>query len=386
MIKLLVKKFITNYQNVSDTKVREKYGVLGGILGIICNFILFILKLTVGTIMNSIGIISDAFNNLSDTASSLIVILGTKLSNMRPDEEHPFGHGRIEYISSLIVSFIIMLVGFELFKSSVSKIFSPQPVAFSLPLVIILGASVFVKLWMASYNRWLSGQISSGVLRAAAADSLIDAISTSIVIISIIVGRFVNFPLDAIMGAIFSLLVIYSGFGIAKDTVDVLLGTAPDMETVDKITEKIVGAEGIVGVHDLIVHDYGPGRKMASVHAEVPDNANIVKIHELIDRLEQEISRELGVHTVIHMDPITTGCETTDRVKADVLEIIKSIDESMGMHDFRMTDGENNINLIFDLELPFALQKDKDKILSDIKEKLLEKDSRYAAVITVDSK
>lgn len=386
MIKLLVKKFITNYQNVSDTKVREKYGVLGGILGIICNFILFILKLTVGTLMNSIGIISDAFNNLSDTASSLIVILGTKLSNMRPDEEHPFGHGRIEYISSLIVSFIIMLVGFELFKSSVSKIFSPQPVAFSLPLVIILGASVFVKLWMASYNRWLSGQISSGVLRAAAADSLIDAISTSIVIISIIVGRFVNFPLDAIMGAIFSLLVIYSGFGIAKDTVDVLLGTAPDMETVDKITEKIVGAEGIVGVHDLIVHDYGPGRKMASVHAEVPDNANIVKIHELIDRLEQEISRELGVHTVIHMDPITTGCETTDRVKADVLEIIKSIDESMGMHDFRMTDGENNINLIFDLELPFALQKDKDKILSDIKEKLLEKDSRYAAVITVDSK
>lgn len=386
MIKFLVKKFVPDYENVSNSGVREKYGILGGILGIICNFFLFSLKLTVGLLMNSISVISDAFNNLSDTASSLIVIVGTKLSNMRPDEEHPFGHGRIEYISSLIVSFIIMLVGFELFKSSLSKIFTPQPVAFSLPLIIILGASVLVKLWMASYNRWLSGRISSGVLRAAATDSLIDAVSTSIVVISIIVGRFVSFPLDAIFGAIFSLLVIYSGFGIAKDTVDVLLGTAPDMETVDKITEKILQAEGIIGVHDLIVHDYGPGRKMASVHAEVPDTADIVKIHELIDRLEQEISRELGVHTVIHMDPIATGCETTDRIKAEVLEIIKSVDESMGIHDFRMTDGESNINLIFDLEMPFALQKDKDKILSQIKEKLSERDSRYAAVITVDSK
>lgn len=386
MIKLIVKKFIPDFENTADSAVREKYGILGGVLGIICNFILFILKLTVGSVMNSISIVSDAFNNLSDTASSLIVIFGTKLSNMRPDEEHPFGHGRIEYISSLIVSFIIMLVGFELFKSSVSKIFTPQPVTFSLPLVIILAASVLVKLWMASYNRWLSRQINSGVLRATATDSLIDAISTSIVVISIIVGRYVTFPLDAIMGAIFSLLVIYSGFGIAKDTVDVLLGRAPDMETVDKITEKIISADGVIGVHDLIVHDYGPGRKMASVHAEVPDTADIVKTHELIDALEQEISRELGIHTVIHMDPIATGCETTDRMKADVAQILSSIDERLGMHDFRMTDGESRINLIFDLEMPFALHKDKDKILSLIKEKLSEKDSRYAAVITVDSK
>lgn len=386
MIRFLVKKFIAGYENVSDTNVREKYGILGGILGIICNVFLFGLKLTVGLITNSISVISDAFNNLSDTASSLIVIVGAKLSNMRPDEEHPFGHGRIEYISSLIVSFIIMLVGFELFKTSLSKIFNPQPVFFSLPLIIILAASVLVKLWMASYNRWLSAQISSGVLRAAATDSLIDAVSTMVLVISVIVGTFVSFPLDAIMGAVFSLLVIYSGFGIAKDTVDVLLGRAPDMETVDKITEKIVGTDGIAGVHDLIVHDYGPGRKMASVHAEVPDNADIVKIHELIDKLEQDIFREHGVHTVIHMDPIATGCELTDKTKAEVLEIVHSIDERMGIHDFRMTDGENNVNLIFDLELPFALSKDKDKILSQIKEKLSEKDSRYAAVITVDSK
>lgn len=386
MIKLLVRKFIPDYNNKTDAKVREKYGVLGGILGIICNFALFVLKLVVGTLMNSISITSDAFNNLSDTASSLIVIFGTKLSNMRPDEEHPFGHGRIEYISSLIVAFIIMLVGFELLKNSVTKIFNPQPLAFSLPLTIILAASVLIKLWMASYNRYLSSQTGSGVLRAAAMDSLIDAVSTSIVVISVVVGRFVTFPLDAVMGAIFSLLVMYSGFGIAKDTVDVLLGTAPDMETVDKITEKILQADGVVGVHDLIVHDYGPGRKMASVHAEVPDNADIVKIHELIDSLEQEISRELGIHTVIHMDPIATGCEVTDRVKAEVTEIVSSIDERLGIHDFRMTDGETRINLIFDLELPFALQKDKDKILNTIKEKLSEKNSCYAAVITVDSK
>ena len=386
MIRFLVKKFVPDCENVSDSKVREKYGILGGVLGIICNLFLFALKLTIGLLINSIGVISDAVNNLSDTASSLIVIAGTKLSNMRPDEEHPFGHGRFEYISSLIVSFIIMLVGFELFKSSVSKIFSPQPVTYSLPLIIILGSSVLVKLWMASYNRYLAAKISSGVLRATATDSLIDAISTSIMVISVFVGRFVSFPLDAIMGAIFSLLVIYSGFGIAKDTVDVLLGRAPDMETVDKITEKIVQTEGIVGVHDLIVHDYGPGRKMASVHAEVPDNADIVKIHELIDALEQEIAAEMGVHTVIHMDPIATGCEITDKTKALVLEIIKSIDNRMGIHDFRMTDGEKNVNLIFDLELPFALHKDKESILSQIKEKLSEKDSRYAAVITVDSK
>ena len=386
MIKFLVKKFIPDHENTSNPLVREKYGVLGGILGIICNFILFVLKLLVGLFMNSISIISDAVNNLSDTASSIIVIFGTKISNLRPDEEHPFGHGRIEYISSLIVSFIIMLVGFELLKSSAQKIFSPEPVLFSLPLIIILGASVLVKLWMASYNRYLSSKIASGVLRAASTDSLIDALSTSIVIISLIAGRYISFPLDAIMGAIFSLVVMYSGFGIAKDTIDVLLGTAPDMETIDKITEKIMSAEGVVGVHDLIIHDYGPGRKMASVHAEVPDNVDIVKIHELIDNLEQEISQELHIHTVIHMDPITTGCEITDNLKATVLEVVLSVDSRLGIHDFRMTNGENRINLIFDLEVPFALSGEKNKILSDIKEKLTEIDSRYAAVITVDNK
>lgn len=386
MIKFIVKKFIPDYDDTTNPKVREKYGVLGGVLGIICNTVLFALKLTVGLLMNSIGIISDAVNNLSDTASSIIVIFGTKLGNLRPDEEHPFGHGRIEYISSLIVSFIIMLVGFELLKSSAQKIFSPEPVVFSFPLIIILISSVLVKLWMASYNRYLSTQISSGVLRATATDSLIDSVSTTIVVISLIVGRFVSFPLDAVMGAIFSLIVMYSGFGIAKDTIDVLLGTAPDMETIDKITEKIVNAEGIVGVHDLIVHDYGPGRKMASVHAEVPDDADIVKIHELIDRLEQEIAAELHVHTVIHMDPITTGCETTDRLKNTVLEVVTAVDPRLGIHDFRMTNGENRINLIFDLELPFALSGEKEKILSDIKERLSEIDSRFATVITVDNK
>lgn len=386
MIKFLVKKFIPDFENVANPTVREKYGVLGGVLGIICNFFLFALKLTVGLLMGSIGVISDAVNNLSDTASSIIVIAGTKLSNMRPDEEHPFGHGRIEYISSLIVSFIIMLVGFELLKSSAAKIFSPEPIKFNIYLVIILGASVIVKLWMAYYNRYLSGKIGSGVLRAAATDSLIDAISTSIVVISVVAGRYLSFPLDAVMGVLFSLLVIYSGFGIAKDTVDVLLGSAPDMEMVDKITEKIMSCEEVVGVHDLIVHDYGPSRKMASVHAEVPDNADIVKIHELIDKLEQDISRELGVHTVIHMDPITTGCEIVSGLKKIVVDIVKSVDERLDIHDFRMTDGENRINLIFDLEIPFSLMKEKEQILSQIKEKLSAVDERYVAVITVDSK
>ncbi len=386
MIKFLLKKFVSDYENTSDLAVREKYSVLGGVLGIVCNFFLFVLKLVVGLILKSISVTSDAFNNLSDTASSLIVIVGTKLGNMHPDEEHPFGHGRLEYISSLIISFIIMLVGFELLKSSAGKIFSPTPVKYSIGLIVILSASVFVKLWMFFYNRFLGKKISSGVLMAASADSLSDAISTSIVIISVIAGNFVSFPLDGIMGALVSLVVMYSGFGIAKNTIDLLLGSSPDLETVEKITQTIMDGEGICGVHDLIIHDYGPGRKMASVHAEVPDNTDIVRTHEIIDELEQKIFRELGVHTVIHMDPVTTLCETTSALKEVVLSVVKGVDERLGIHDFRMTDGETRINLIFDLELPFALQKEKDEIVKQIKEQLHEKDGRFAVVMTIDSK
>ena len=385
MIKLLSKFFIKNSENVTDGIVREKYSILAGIIGIICNLFLFALKAVIGTVMGSIAIISDAFNNLSDTGSSLVSIIGSKLSNARPDKEHPFGHGRLEYISSLIVSFIIMLVGFELLKASVTKIFKPEDVSYNPILAIILCVSVLVKLWMYKYNKFLGNKISSGVLLATARDSLNDTIATSAVVVTTIVNNYINFPeLDGIVGTVVSVLIMYSGFEIARDTIGVLLGTPPTPELIKSINDYIISAEGIVGVHDLIVHDYGPGRIIASVHAEVPDSENVVKIHETIDALEHQIEREMGIHMVIHMDPVAADCERTSQLKAIVLETVKSIDEKLNIHDFRMTDGENNINLIFDLEVPIEYDN-HEKLKNIIRDKLKEADDRFSVVIDVDT-
>ncbi|MBQ4515251.1 MAG: cation transporter [Clostridia bacterium] len=385
MIKFLIKRFVPDFLQVTKKEVRERYGVLAGILGIICNIFLFLVKLIIGFLMNSIAIISDAFNNLSDMGSSVVTIIGLKMSNMHADKEHPFGHGRIEYISSLIVSFIIMLVGFELLKSSVGKIINPEKPELNLILIIILCLSVLVKVWMFSYNRYIGKQINSGVIKASATDSLNDVISTGAVIISAIISGFVSFPIDAIAGSAVSVLVMYSGFSIAKETISILLGNPPDPELVAEINERILSQNGIVGTHDLIVHDYGPGRVMASVHAEVPDDIDIVKIHEIIDLAEKGIARDLGVHIVIHMDPITVNCERTDAIKSMLVDLVKGIDARYNIHDFRMTDGESNINLIFDLEVPCGYShQQKDEIVKTIRKKLSELDTRYKAVIEVD--
>ncbi len=386
MIKILIKKFIKDYENVNDNKVREAYGILGGLLGVICNIVLFLIKLTIGLLLNSIAIISDAVNNLSDIGSSLVTIVGSKLSNRHPDKEHPFGHGRFEYISSLIVSFIIMIVGFELFKSSISKIIHPEKMNFSLLLTAILCLSILVKIWMYTYNQYLGKKINSSVLIAVSHDSLNDVIATSAVIFSTILGHFVNFPIDGIVGLIVSGLVMYTGFGIAKDTVGVLLGTPPTPELVDEISNIITSGEGIIGVHDLIVHDYGPGRVMASAHAEVPDDINIVKIHEVIDNTEQKIETELGIHIVIHMDPLSVNCERTNEVRKLVIDTVNEINPLFSIHDFRMTDGENKINLIFDLAIPCDIpDSERQKAIDAISQKLYEKDERYNMVIKIDN-
>lgn len=385
MIKLLVKWFITDSEDVKNNKVRGAYGILGGILGIICNLILFIIKISIGAIMGSIAIISDAFNNLSDTGSSLISIIGAKLSNKKPDREHPFGHGRFEYISSLIVSFIIMLVGFELLKTSIGKIFNPQVVELNFVMLLILTVSVLLKVWMYSYNKYLGRKIDSGVLLAASKDSLNDAISTIAVITATIIAKFTGLLwLDSLIGVIVSILIMKSGFDIARDTIDILLGTQPDVETVDKIIGIVSNGENIVGVHDLIVHDYGPGRVMASVHAEVPDNADITRIHEIIDMLENKIENDMGIHMVIHMDPISVNCERTKTIRELVVATVKGINPEFNIHDFRMTDGEDRINLIFDLEIPVETT-DKDLILAEIDRRLKEIDKRYYSVIKVDN-
>jgi len=384
MINFIIKKSIKDYNNLHDNKVRERYSVLAGILGIICNLFLFLLKISIGAILGSIAIISDAFNNLSDTGSSLISIIGAKLSNKKPDKEHPFGHGRFEYISSLVVSFIIILVGFELLKSAFSKILSPTPIRLNLPMLVILSASVTVKIWMYSYNKFISKKIDSGVLRAAAKDSLNDVIATLAIIASTAISDFLKFPqLDGIIGIAVSLLIMKSGFEIARDTINILLGTLPDKQTVNSIREIISSDPHIVGVHDLIVHDYGPGRVMASVHAEVADDAQIIKIHEIIDALEKKVENDVGVHMVIHMDPISVDCERTNSIKNEVISVIKSIDSALNIHDFRMTDGVNNINLIFDLEVPSDFTN-SEKLPALIDADLKKINPCYTSVINMD--
>ncbi len=304
MIKILIKTFVKDYNNTSDIKVREAYGTLAGIIGIICNMILFSTKLTIGFLMNSIAISSDAFNNLSDIGSSMVALIGAKLSGKDPDFEHPYGHGRFEYIASLIISFIIMLVGIELLKSSFDKVLNPEPITFNPILIAILVLSILIKVWMFSYNRYIGHKIDSGVNRATAADSLNDVIATSAVVLTTLIGQVFELYLDGYAGVVVSLLIIYAGFQIAKDTVNVLLGMSPSEEVVEAINTIIKGNSNIVGVHDLKVHDYGPGRTVASVHAELSDQTNLVKAHSIIDGLEKKIFKELGIDIVIHVDPI----------------------------------------------------------------------------------
>ncbi|RXE60754.1 cation diffusion facilitator family transporter [Acetivibrio mesophilus] len=304
MIKLIIKWFIKDYRNVTDKKVRESYGVLSGVIGIVCNIFLFMLKITTGLFINSIAVISDAFNNLSDMGSSLVAILGVKLSNRPPDDEHPHGHGRYEYISSLVVSFIIFAVGLELLRNSFGKIMKPEEVTFNTISILILIISILIKLWMFSYNRYIGKTINSGINKATAQDSLNDFIATTAVVAGTLIGSFVRFPLDGIMGLIISALIMYTGFSIAKDSVDLLLGVCPDTELINSINSYVLGGKNIKGIHDLKVHDYGPGRISASIHAEVSEGANIVEIHSVIDEIEQKIKNELGVDIVIHMDPV----------------------------------------------------------------------------------
>ncbi len=387
MIKLLLKFFVKDYQNTQDKNVREKYGILGGVLGIICNLGLFALKLAIGRILGSMAITADAFNNLSDTGSSVVSILGAKISNKKPDKDHPFGHGRFEYISSLVVSFIIMLVGFNLLTDSFDKILNPEALNFDYVAIIILILSMSVKVWMFLYNRYLGKKIDSGVLMATAKDSINDVISTGAVIVATVVGYFTGFEIiDGIVSLVVSGIIMYSGFGIAKEVIGTLLGTAPDPKLVKSLSDLICGHEEIIGIHDMIVHDYGPGRIIASVHVEVPDNGDIVHVHELIDDIEQDAMRDYDVMLVIHMDPVCTNCETTDFLRNKTAQIVAGINPDYSIHDFRITDGQNHKNLIFDVVVPAdTSEKDKEQIRKDIGRAIAEYDSGLRCVITVDT-
>lgn len=385
MIRFFVRHFVKNYEDTGNKNVRESYCVLGGILGSVCNLILFAVKLVIGMAMNSIAIMSDAFNNLSDMGSCFVAIIGAKMANRRPDKEHPFGHGRIEYISSLIVSFLIMLVGFELLKSSVSKIIHPEEISFSLPMIIILALSLLVKFWMFTAYSYIGKAISSSVMTASARDSINDVISTSAVIIATVIGYFLPFRVDGIIGLVVAVYIIIGGFKIAKETVDLLLGTPSPKETGKKIEELLMSHEEICGIHDLIVHDYGPGRIFASVHAEVPEDGDIVHIHEVIDAAERQVFEETGIQLVIHMDPVSVNDERVQALKKLVLDTAKIINDSCSIHDFRMTDGEENINLIFDIVIADVFDpEERSKIVAELKTRLREIDARLNLVVTID--
>ena len=389
MFDLLAKMLVKDHKNTSDSLVRQRYGIVSGILGIICNLVLFALKLAVGILINSVAVISDAFNNLSDMGSTVVSIAGIKLSNQKPDKDHPFGHGRYEYISALVVSFIIMLVGFELLRSSFDKIISPQPAQdVNWLLIILLALSLPIKLFMFGYNKHFGKAISSAPLLATATDSRNDCIATSAVIISAIVDglHLLPFVIDGYVGAIVSLLIMYAGFTVAKDTIDLLLGSAPDPETVKAIRDVLLETPEIMDIHDLIVHDYGPGRLFASVHAEISDDADIVAAHEAIDAAEKEIYSRLNCEMSIHMDPVSVNNPILDNARATILATLKECDCPWNIHDLRMTDGAENINIIFDMMVPFNVSAERTKeICSSIRNALTSVDSRYSVVIQIDT-
>ena len=333
------------------------------------------------------AITADAFNNLSDMGSSLISLIGAKMSNRRPDKEHPYGHGRIEYISALIVAFLIMLVGFQLFTGSVEKIITPEPLSFNFALIGVLLLSTGIKVWMFLYNRYLGGKINSEMLRASAADSLNDVMATLVVILSAIVSHFTEwYRIDGIMSLCVSVLILFSGFRIAKEVVSTILGSPPDPALVKNLEQLICSHEEIMGVHDLVLHDYGPGRMMASAHAEVPDTSNIVKIHEIIDDIEQDAMREFGIALVIHTDPVSTDCGVTAALKELVTGVVTGLNPEYSIHDFRITDGENHKNLIFDLLVPAGpSEEEKKQLVQTVCKKLQEVNPIFRAVIHVDT-
>lgn len=384
MFGLLSKIFIKNRDDLENPAVRRAYGILSGALGIVLNILLFVGKLTAGLISGSVAIVADALNNLSDAGSSVITLIGFRIAGQKPDKGHPFGHGRIEYISGLIVSMLIILMGFELGKSSVEKIISPSGTEFSQVAAIILAVSVLVKLYMCYYNGRVGKKISSPAMKATATDSLSDCISTTVVLICMFITKFTGFDLDGICGSAVALFIFISGLRAAKDTIDPLLGVPPTEEFVDEIGETVMSHKGILGFHDLIVHDYGPGRRMISLHAEVPADEDLLKTHDTIDNIEKELSAKLGCDAVIHMDPIETDDKITMETREKIAELVKIIDERVTIHDFRMVTGPTHTNVIFDIVVPYDVKRTEEEIRRDVERMVKTLDENYYAVVCVD--
>lgn len=384
MTQLLLKLFVKDAQDTRNPHVRTQYGQLAGIVGIICNIFLFVAKLSIGLLFNIISITADAINNLSDAGSSIMTLIGFKIASKPADEDHPFGHARVEYISGLVVAFLILNIGIQLVQSSINKILNPESTSFSMVIVIVLIISILVKLWMAGFNTHLGKAINSTTLKATAMDSLSDVISTSAVLVALIAERFTAWKLDGYMGLLVALFIIYSGIKVIKETVSPLLGEAPNQDLVCEVETKISSYQGVLGLHDLMIHNYGPERCFASVHVEVDASEDIMLSHDLIDRIERDFLQEQGIHLVIHLDPIVTDDDVLNFLRSLTQDKVRGIYPSLSIHDFRAVQGATHTNLIFDVTVPHDFDMTDQEIAYAIDQALKTVDQNFYTVITID--
>lgn len=384
MISLLVKLFYGE-MNMSDEKaVRRAYGTACSGAGIGFNVLLFAGKLIAGMLSGSVAIVSDAFNNLSDAGSSIISLVGFKLSNKKSDPQHPFGHGRLEYISGLCVSFLIILMGVELGKASIEKIIEPTQVKFSLLTAAILAASILVKLYMALYNSRVGKRLNAVTMKAMAKDSLSDAVATSVVLMSMIVAKLADIAIDGYCGVVVAAFILFTGITAARDTISPLLGQKPDSEFIEEVMRIVNAHKEIIGTHDLVVHDYGPGRLMITLHAEVDADMDILVAHDAVDNIENELREKLGCSAVVHMDPIVTDDVETNATREEIKRVVSNIDSRMTIHDFRMVPGPTHTNVIFDVAVPFDIDMDDDELRKILGARIRDVDSKLNAVIEID--
>ncbi len=384
MVSLLAKLFIKDREDTSSPKVRQAYGILCGSVGIALNILLFAGKFLAGLLSGSIAVTADAFNNLSDAGSSLITLVGFKMAGQKPDPHHPFGHGRIEYLSGLMVSVAILIMAFELVRSSAEKILHPQPVDFSPLTLAILSASIAVKIYMAYYNRNISRKIDSAAMKATATDSLSDTLATTVVLIAMLIGHFTHLQVDGYCGVLVGLFIFYAGYGAAKDTISPLLGQPPHPDFVRKVEETVMSYDHVLGIHDMIVHDYGPGRVMLSLHAEVPADGNLLILHDMIDNIEHRLHSELRCEAVIHMDPVVTDDARTNHIRQKVSELLAGNYPEVRFHDFRIVEGPTHTNIIFDVVIPYGYRCKEEEITAFLQNGIHDMDNSYYAVIQVD--
>ena len=383
-MKLLCKLFIKNSQDTRDPKVRHAYGILMSIVGIVANLVLSAMKLLFGTLCGSISVTADALNNLSDAGSQIISLISFKIASKPADRDHPFGHARIEYVASMIVSFLVLLVGWELMKESIAKIIEPVKAEFSLAVIVVLCISIAVKLWLGISGKMIAKKIGSSVISATAADSLSDAIATSAVLVSAIISRYSGFQTDAYMGAAVSVIILIAGVKILNDTKNSILGSPPEPEVVEAIVDITRQYPEICGIHDMVVHNYGPGNVIASLHAEVDGAQDVYLIHDIIDNAERRMFNELGVRATIHMDPIVTDDQKISELRTLVRDAVKSFDTRLDIHDFRFVEGVTHSNMIFDITVPFEIKTKDNDLIKEVQTKISDINETYFAVITVD--